>query len=298
MRNSYLRVVVPLFAVIGWLLLALPVAAQTIQPPFDSAYSFVDLGSPGVPAQHGGLTFKFDDPNILLIGGRANQSSGQLFAIGVLRDADNHITGFTGTPTVFADAAFNDGGVAYGPDNVLFLARWPVNQIGQTTPGSTITDKIVDLAPLGVAPSPGGLNFVPPGFPGAGQLKIVSWSGGQFYTLTFIADGTGTFDITNAAFETTLPGGSEGFVYITPGSPLFEGLELRMMVSEFSAGKLVAYQIDANGAPVVATRTEFITGWTGAEGGVIDPLTGDFLFSTFGGGDRVIVVRGFPPPGP
>ena len=38
----------------------------------------------------------------------------------------------------------------------------------------------------------------------------------------------------------------------------------------------------------------------GADGAFIDPLTGDFLFSTFGGGDRVIVVRGFartlPPP--
>ena len=34
----------------------------------------------------------------------------------------------------------------------------------------------------------------------------------------------------------------------------------------------------------------------GAEGAFIDPLSGDFLFSTFGSnrGDRVIAVRGFP----
>ena len=34
-------------------------------------------------------------------------------------------------------------------------------------------------------------------------------------------------------------------------------------------------------------------GARGAEGAVLDPLTNDFLFSTFGGGNRVIVVRGF-----
>jgi hypothetical protein len=34
----------------------------------------------------------------------------------------------------------------------------------------------------------------------------------------------------------------------------------------------------------------------GAEGATIDPLTGDFLFSTFGGENTVVVVKGFLPP--
>jgi hypothetical protein len=38
---------------------------------------------------------------------------------------------------------------------------------------------------------------------------------------------------------------------------------------------------------------------TGAEGAVIDPVTGDFLFSTFGTGtDRIIRVSGFAAPSP
>jgi hypothetical protein len=45
-----------------------------------------------------------------------------------------------------------------------------------------------------------------------------------------------------------------------------------------------------------ATPSIFISGLTGAEGAVIDPLTGDFLFSTFGAANHVIVVRGFAPP--
>ena len=44
-----------------------------------------------------------------------------------------------------------------------------------------------------------------------------------------------------------------------------------------------------------ASRSDFITGLSGAEGAAIDPVTGDFLFSTYGGGNRVIAVRGFRP---
>lgn len=36
----------------------------------------------------------------------------------------------------------------------------------------------------------------------------------------------------------------------------------------------------------------------GAEGAQIDPLTGDFLFSTFGANDRLLVVQGFNAPVP
>jgi hypothetical protein len=39
-----------------------------------------------------------------------------------------------------------------------------------------------------------------------------------------------------------------------------------------------------------------VTGLVGAEGAWIDPLTGDFLFSTFGGSNRVIKVSGFELP--
>ena len=36
-------------------------------------------------------------------------------------------------------------------------------------------------------------------------------------------------------------------------------------------------------------------GLTGAEGAFLDPLSGDFLFTTFGGGNRLIAIRGFTP---
>lgn len=284
------------FAVLACSVLATPAYALVLSPPFDDDYTVTDLGPvPGVPAPYGGLTLKFDDTGTLLIGGSANDPSGLLYSIGVTRDADDHITGFVDSASVFAEAAYNDGGVAYGPDDVLFLARWPVNELGQTVPGSATTDKVVDLTPLGVDPSVGGLTFVPAGFAGAGDLKLGSWDTGKFYTLGFAPDGGGTFDITSATLEATLVGGPEGFVYIDSSNAEFAVDS--MLVAEWTAGNVAAYEIDADGNPIPATRRDFITGLTGAEGAFIDPLTGDFLFSTFGATtDRVIRVSGFVPP--
>ncbi|TWT45708.1 hypothetical protein RAS1_21370 [Phycisphaerae bacterium RAS1] len=273
------------------------ISAQTVDPFYAGNYSYADLGSvPGVPARYGGLTLKYDDPNTLLIGGEANAASGALYAINVTRDMDNHIIGFSGSAMRFADAAFNDGGVAYEPaSNVLFASRWPVNQLGQTRPGSSITDKIIDLAPLGVAGSHAALNFIPTGFGPAGRLKLVSWGGGQWYDAEIAPDGTGLFDLATvtAIPASNLGGGPEGFAYVPLGSPLFSAPS--MVVSEFSAGNVATYELDANGDPIVASRRTLMSGLSGAEGAFIDPLTGDFLFSTFGGGDRVVVVHGFVP---
>ena len=138
------------------------------------------------------------------------------------------------------------------------------------------------------------MTFVPAGLPGAGQLKAVPWSGGQWYTLGFSPDGTGTFNISSATQNVTLPGGPEGITYVPLGSTLFGAPSL--LVSEYSAGKVGTYEVDANGNPILSTRRDFITGLTGAEGGAIDPLTRDFLFSTFGGGNQVVVVKGFSGP--
>ena len=97
-----------------------------IPEPFAAAYSCVKLNTaPGVPFGWGGLTLKYDDPNTLLMGGHANQPTGRIYQIGVTRDADRHITGFTGAATVYPTANStigqnNDGGVVFGPENVLF----------------------------------------------------------------------------------------------------------------------------------------------------------------------------------
>jgi hypothetical protein len=268
----------------------------TIEPPFDDDYDCYDLGElPGVPIQWGGLVVDREDRGLLLVGGAANTAGGKLYAVGIARDEDCHITGYTGAPTqVKAAAEYNDGGLSYHPgDATLFLARWPVNELGQLAPGDVATSKVVDLGALGVVSSPGGVTFVPPGFAGEGQLKAVSWPGGEWYTLALAPDGGGTYDVTSAVQSTQIVGGPEAFVYVSDENPEFavDGF----LVAEWTAGNVAAYDADAQGDPVPATRRDFIVGLDGAESAFIDPDSGDFLFATFSGVERLVAIRGFKP---
>ena len=284
--------------IVGLLLALAPAAhAQVVEPPFNQSYSWSSLGAPpGVPSQFGGLTLKAGTTDRLLIGGAANTADGKLYEIGLVRDARGHITGFSGTATEYADAAYNDGGVTYGPDGVLFLARWPANELGQIRPGDPHTYKTLALAPFNVAQSLAALQFVPSGQPGAGSLKLSSYGGGEWYDAAVVPDGNGTFDLVDVTSvpASTLPGGPEGFVYVAPGSPQFA--QPSLLVSEYGADNVAAYDVDADGNPIVSTRRVFISGLVSPEGAFLDPLSGDYLFSTFGGGNHVVVVRGFAPP--
>jgi hypothetical protein len=71
----------------------------------------------------------------------------------------------------------------------------------------------------------------------------------------------------------------EGILFVPTGSPLFTNPSV--LVTEYSAGRVSAYDLDNNGDPIVASRRTFISGLSGAEGGTLDPVTNDFLFSTF-----------------
>jgi len=284
--------------------LATTAAAQVIQAPFDTDYSFVDLGSvPSVPANAGGLTFLPGDPNTLLIGGAANSPIGKIYSITLTRGVDGHVTGFAGTATVYANApgigsGGIDGGLAFAPNGVLFYTSYPDNSIGEIKPGSSGPDKQIALSsllPTPIASSVGALAFVPAGFPGAGRFKVVQYNGnGNWYDVTLAPNAGGTYDITGVTFITAVGRGPEGVIYVQAGSPQFSADSV--LISEYGGGSVGAYDIDTNGDVVVASRRPFITGLTGAEGAAIDPQTGDFFFSTFGGGNKVIAVRGFLPP--
>jgi hypothetical protein len=267
-------------------------------------YSCVDLGTvPGVPFGWGGLTLKYDDPNTLLMGGHANQANGRIYQIGVTRDADGHITGFTGSATVYptANATIgqnNDGGVVFGPENVLFVTRFPNNQLEQSKPGSTDPDKVTNLNLIGIDSSVGSIGFVPSGFPGAGSMKIVSASG-EWYHCDFVPDGNGTFEVISAVLRATLADTPEGIVFVPPGSPVFPANSV--LINNWSSGKIVTAPLDANGDPIVANTQDVIAGFGASEGPAIDPVTGDLLFWSTNQGGVIFRVSGFeipPTPGP
>lgn len=262
----------------------------TFGSDFAGAYNCNNLGTPtGVSGLLGGVAFL--NNNTLLVGGNANSSNGYIASIGVTRDAGNHIIGFSAPSAVYAQAPNIDGGLAFGPGGVLFATGYPTNTLMQFKPGSNTPDKSTNL--VGVTSSVGSLQFVPAGFGGAGKMKIVSYSSGEFYDAVLTPDGNGTFNIT-ATKVANISGGPEGMVYVGGANNGF-GVN-SLLVSEYAAGTVSTYESDANGNPIVASRRVFLSGLSGAEGALIDPLTGDFIFSTFGSGNNIFVVSGFQVP--
>jgi len=273
---------------------AAPCAGMAFGVDFAASYTCNSLGGvPDVPAPLGGITFL--DNDTILIGGAANGAGGVIRQIDVVRDINGHITGFSGTSSPYAAAANIDGGLSFGPGGVLFYTGYSNNILGQIKPGSVGPDKVINLSGLpgtAVGSSVGTLAFVPAGFAGAGEFKIASYSTGQWYTGTLTPDGSGTFDL-SVTLETVIPGGPEGIVYVDGINAGF-GVD-SILVSEYSFGSVGVYDLDANGDPT-GTRRTFLSGLSGAEGAIIDPLTGDFLFSTFGGGNQIVVISGFVTP--
>ena len=266
--------------------------AQSINPDFGGCYSIRDLGTPpGVPTPFGGVTFKHDDPDLMLLGGAANATSGAVYAIRVTRDAGGIINGFVGSATKFADAPNIDGGLTYGPENILFFTRYSNHAIGQIKPGQTSPSKDTPLASIFTG-STGSMQFVPAGYPGAGRMKVLSYNAGLWADINYAPDGNGTYDILGPAntIINIAPIRPEGAVYVQPGNPGFT--KHSVLICDYTGGRVEAFEIDANGDPILATKRTLITGFAGPEGGTRDPRTGHFLFSTFVG-NRLILITGF-----
>jgi hypothetical protein len=130
---------------------------------------------------------------------------------------------------------------------------------------------------------------------------ITSYSDGDFYSVNMTPDGSGTFNLTVGASVNPGNFGPDGIIYIPSGSPVFSTLNPTanwMLVSEYDQDRISAYEADSNWLPIGGTRRDFITGLNGALGATLDPLTNDFMFSTFGSPNTVISVRGFVAPAP
>jgi len=142
-----------------------------VAPPFDTNYSLFNLGPvPNVPTYYGGITFKYDDPNTLLIDGAADSPVGHIYQVAVTRDGNGHVSGFVGNATLYPGVGstiglYNDAGLAFGPDNVLFVTRYPASLLEQSKVGSLAPDKVIELAPLGVTGAGGSIGSFHPDSP-------------------------------------------------------------------------------------------------------------------------------------
>jgi hypothetical protein len=90
------------------------------------------------------------------------------------------------------------------------------------------------------------------------------------------------------------PGGPEGIVWIHAGTPDFAANGT--LISPHDLSEVDACLADSYGAPYACVP--FITGLGHTEGATIDPVSGDYLFSTFGAPNQIAVVSDFGTPTP
>lgn len=107
------------------------------------------------PANYGGLTFKWGDPNTLMLGGAANSFDGAVYSVPLIRDKEGHITGFAGPGVFYSTASQIDGGLDYAPNGVLAFVTYSNNAIGQIRDG--------DNAPFATKTSPSTACWAPRG---------------------------------------------------------------------------------------------------------------------------------------
>jgi hypothetical protein len=272
--------------------------------PYDSLYKAYDLGPvPGVPSSLGGTVISSSDPDTLLVAGASETTNGAIYSIGVTRDSCGHILGFSGTATVVANTPYVDANLVYASSGLLLYTEWPQYHLSQLAGSATTPDRRTDLRTLGMPDTgdsgPGGLGRVPPNLGAANQLRIVTWPGGRWFHVDAAPDGS--LLAVSALTETAvLPNKPGGFAYVPAGSPGFP--EPSLIVAEWQASDLdrvAVYEVDDAGDPKVATRREFFSKFPRPWGAYFEPVTGDYLFLSWGtGNDHVYVVQGFVPPPP
>ncbi len=253
---------------------------------FSSQYSLTNLGAAaGVPNPYASIVFQAGKPNVLLVGGNSTRSTGEIYSVPLARDAANHVNRLS-VAVPFASAPNIDGGLIYAPNGVLLFTQFDMNRIAEIKPGSASPDKTV-AAP--VSPSTGSLQIVPAGFAAAGRLVIDSIDTSQFCSTTLTPDSSGTYDVGTCSATVTDANKTEAILYVPPGMPGFSGPT--MLVAHYASGVVTAYSVDSNGLPILASGQTFISGMAGVQGAAIDPLTGDFFFSTFFFGDGGAVYK-------
>lgn len=301
-------------------------SAQSVEPPFDATYqiswlfpdplSESDTPIPGVPPPYGGMSFRKGDFDTLLLVGHAYTTdpsgSAAIYSIGLKRDAEGHVIGFSDNAKLLmlAPGTYNSPygagtGLGYGPDGVLFYTNSAESYLAMIEPHDTQVSDWVDLAALTPTPviEAGPLTFVPKSFPGAGKLKVGAHNG-HFYNLSLTADGGGTYyvtavdDIGELSGSGTNPSGDfnvpTGFGYIASGNPLFSNPALLASQCDFNEGdsKLYVYEIDGKGNPKLGSARSMVSNLCAA-GAVIDPQTGDMLFTNYYGYPPLTVLNGF-----
>jgi hypothetical protein len=287
--------------------------------PYDEDYECWSGAPDGSLIGDTDATFAYDDPDLLLVG----QWHGGIAQVRVTRDAHCNITGFVDASwESYTETEPDDvfvRGMTWLDDGTMFLARSVPGQpqrVGQRAPGTTVTSNLVDTLSLlppweqstiGQGKFIVALTVVPPGFPGAGTLKMLAErpDTSHWFTMPLVANGNGTYDLGAAIEETEIHppeddwGGyyARGMAFIGADNPQIDVPSV--LIPEAWNYTVALYELDAEGNPLPETRTPFVDGLGMPSGAEADAVSGNNFVFTGRRSQDVYVVRGceHAPPG-
>jgi len=268
--------------------------AQALGPAFSSAYSVKDLGPLPLEEGIGGIALHPTNPTKLLFRMTAGQGTeNSLHEVTVTRGADQRITGFSSptrfvalTPSENGATGASDGSLAVHSSGTVLYTSYNDATVGQVKAGSQTRDKLINLDDLGYPSGGGGLAIVPAGLPGAGRFKVAAsstWTDGAL-----IADGEGTFDLSEPSNWIELPQDAGGIAYVKAGEPVFSTASILMTTQDDA---VIAYTANQVGDPNVGSARLFLTNLPNVSGITVDIVTGDILVS--GRGNRIYAIGKF-----
>jgi hypothetical protein len=265
-------------------------AGPILDPTAPNTMVLYTLGSaPGIAAQYGneityqGIAITAD--NLLLAIGNAASAVQTIWSVPVVRSISGHITNF-GNPTAFAQVISGDqssfgnimaGGLIATGGGLLYTTQG-YSYIGQSKNGSS---SLIDVTSTGAFT--GGLQYVPNGFAGAGNLKMSSIAG-TWYTVN-LSGGLGSYTLGSTTQYNPLKADNSSiaaysFDYM-PADATF--LSARIVLGDANTQQLDAYGIDqyGNPCPTCTPVVHLVTSDIGLGYGVArDPVSGDILFTT------------------
>lgn len=212
--------------------------------------------------------------------------SGEIKASPVIRGGANQVVGF-GTPVTHTPAPLVECGIGVSPGGTLFWTvvdpNVPVFSIGQLAPGGTPV--VTDVSTTGWPQNLGGLQFIPAGFPHAGELMIgagSSFTGCQVGRIGLSPAAGGTFNLVPGSATVsanTLAIQAQGIAHI-PVGPLAGNLA----VVDFGNARILVVSQDpvtGNGSPSISNPavSVMITGLLG-RGLCFDPITNDLFVAS------------------
>ncbi|MGA7935963.1 MAG: putative Ig domain-containing protein, partial [Kovacikia sp.] len=257
-----------------------PYAGVVLGDRFKTDYTPYNLGLPqGLPYRVGPMVFDPNDPNIMYIGGGIVSCGGAIYKVNVLRGEGGHIIGYDDDNN--PDTPYVAQFVGYAPylSGMTFAPN-----------GSLVT---TNAKYSGIA----GVGFVPEGLPGAGELKGTGrLPNDGFYTLNYTGDGR-----FNSPTQTGIVApGSASFLY-QPVTAFDFANGPEILIADPTGNRITAYEVDSHGNPILGTGDVFLNEFDKPVGAVVDPVTGDLLFSAAGqevassNPNTIVVVRGLGP---